>query len=169
VKQKYTAWTVILVIAGSLVAIQAYSQKREMRTRGGQFARALLLLTWQLGLTDEQRGQINSMVRTELPTAEPFLEQLAAGEQQMAAATRNGSFNEGEVQAIANQQSQAIAQLIVTKERLLSHVYNEVLTPEQRSKADAMRQNWAQRMNDRLQGRPAPVGPGHELSPTGAP
>jgi Spy/CpxP family protein refolding chaperone len=155
VKQKYTALTAILVIAGTLVAVRAYSQKREMRPRGGQFARGLILLAWQLDLTDEQRGQIKSMVKTELPSAEPFLQQLAAGEQQMAAATRNGSFNEAEVQAIANQQSQAIAQLIVTKERLLSHVYNDVLTAEQRSKADAMRQNWAQRVNDRLQRRPA--------------
>lgn len=151
-KQKYVALTVILVFAGSLVAVRAYSQKRP---RGGQFARGVALLAWQLDLTDEQRGQIKSMAKTELPSAEPFLRQLATGEQQMAAATRNGSFNETEVQAIANQQSQAIAQLIVTKERLLSRVYNDVLTPEQRSKADAMRQNWAQRVNDRLQRRPA--------------
>jgi hypothetical protein len=82
---------------------------------------------------------------------QPLLQQLAAEQNQMFAATTRGTFDEAKVKVIADQQSQAIAQLLGEKERFISQVYNNVLNPEHRTKADAMRQQWEQRINQRLQ------------------
>lgn len=69
----------------------------------------------------------------------------------MQMATQNGSFDQQKVTAIANEQSQTIAQLIVAKEHFVSQVYNNVLTPDHRTKADTMRQKWTEHLNERLQ------------------
>jgi Spy/CpxP family protein refolding chaperone len=86
-----------------------------------------------------------------LSSAQPLLQELTSGQQQMLAATQNGSFDEAKVRSIAERQSQTIAQLIFIKERFLAEVYSNVLTPEQRTKADAMRQRSAHRLNQTVQ------------------
>jgi Spy/CpxP family protein refolding chaperone len=142
----------ILLIGGGLVAARAHSIHHGMgfhHARG--FDRGLAMLAWKLDLTDAQRAQVKTMFNSEWPTVQPLLEQLATEQNQMFAATSKGTFDEANVKAIADQQSQAISQLLVEKERLISQVYNNVLNPEQRTKADAMRQEWEQRINQRLQ------------------
>jgi Spy/CpxP family protein refolding chaperone len=118
---------------------------------GRGFDRGLAVLSWKLDLNDAQRAQVKTMFNSEWPTVQPLLQQLATEQNQMFAATSKGAFDEAKVNAIAQQQSQAIAQLLVAKERFISQVYNNVLSSEQRTKADAMRQEWEQRINQRLQ------------------
>lgn len=142
----------ILLIGGGLVAARAHSIHHGMgfhHARG--FDRGLAMLAWKLDLTDAQRAQVKTMFNSEWPTVQPLLQQLATEQNQMFAATSKGTFDEAKVKAIADQQSQAIAQLLVEKERFISQVYNNVLNSEQRTKADTMRQEWEQRINQRLQ------------------
>jgi Spy/CpxP family protein refolding chaperone len=70
---------------------------------------------------------------------QPLLKQLADSRKQMTTATANGAFDQARVAAIANQQSQAMAQLIVEREKTQAQIYNQVLTSEQQAKMDDLR------------------------------
>jgi Spy/CpxP family protein refolding chaperone len=147
-----TASAAILLIGGALAAARAHSIHHGMGFHHGRgFDRGLAMLAWKLDLTDAQRAQVKAMFNSEWPTVQPLLQQLVTEQDQMIAATSKGTFDEAKVKAIADQQSQAVSQLLVEKERFISQVYNNVLNPEQRTKADAMRQEWEQRINQRLQ------------------
>ncbi|MBV9086428.1 MAG: Spy/CpxP family protein refolding chaperone [Acidobacteriaceae bacterium] len=108
-------------------------------------------LTHELNLSDAQQAQIKSMIDAEKTTVRPLVQQLATQQKQMLAATANGAYDDAKVRSIANDQSQVIAQLLVEKEKLISNVYQNVLTPEQRTKADALRQRMADRIGKHLQ------------------
>jgi Spy/CpxP family protein refolding chaperone len=108
-------------------------------------------LTHELDLTDAQQAQIKSMIDAEKPAIRPLVQQLAQQQNQMLAATAKGTYDEAKVREVANNQAQVIAQLLVEKEKLISNVYQNVLTPEQRVKADALRQRMADRMTKHLQ------------------
>ena len=142
----------IILLGGALVAARAHVIHHGMGFHHGRgFDRGLAMLAWKLDMTDAQRAQVKAMFNSEWPTVQPLLQQLVAEQDQMLAATSKGSFDEAKVKTIAEQQSQAIAQLLVEKERFISHVYNNVLNPDQRTKADVLRQEWEQRINQRLQ------------------
>lgn len=143
------ALAAIMAIAVGVVAAQAHS-------KGGyghdhMFGRQMGWMARQLDLTDAQKAQIKAMIAAEKPTLAPLLQQLVTEKQQMLAVTSNGSFQPDKVQQLASQQAQTMAQLIVEREKLISQVYQNVLTPEQRTKADTLRQQMSERMTQRLQ------------------
>ncbi len=63
----------------------------------------------------------------------------------MRALEKTGQFDEAKVQAVAKGQAEIISQLIVEKARMKSRMY-AVLTPEQRAKAEQMRESWKARL-----------------------
>jgi Spy/CpxP family protein refolding chaperone len=147
----------ILLLGGGLVAARAHTMHHGFGHHNGRgFDRGLAMVAWKLDLTDAQRAQVQSMLKAEWPAVQPLVQQLASEQNQMFDATQKGAYDEAKVKAIAGQQSQAIAQLLVEKERFISQVYNTVLNPDQRIKADAMRQEWEQRINRRVQEHTAP-------------
>jgi Spy/CpxP family protein refolding chaperone len=109
------------------------------------------MLAKQLDLTDAQKAQIKTMWEAEKPTVTPLLQSLANGHKQMLDLTANGAFDEAKVRAVATQQSQTIAQLIVEKEKMLSAVYTKVLTADQKTKMDQMRQHMETHIDHMLQ------------------
>ncbi len=143
---KRIAWIAIgVVLAGAL----AFAAAHGPMCHGGRhgFGR----IAQYLNLTDAQKSQVQTMWQAEKPTMQPLLQQLADNRKAMLAATANGKFDEAAVRTIATQQANVMAQLAVERERLISQVYNQVLTPEQRTKADQFRQKRADRMNGWLQ------------------
>ncbi len=151
-KGKYVKWTAAVLV---LIAAAAFGFA-QMEHRGGwepgmMHHRFLGYLAYRLQLTDAQKAEIKSMWQAEKPTAMPLIQQLADGRKQMLALTANGQFDEAKVRALANQQSQTLAQLIVEKTKLESQIYNKVLTPEQRTKAEEMRQKQTARIDQWLQ------------------
>jgi Spy/CpxP family protein refolding chaperone len=149
-KRIYIALGAAVLIAGGLIAAGAHAK---YAGHHGQFLfdRGMGRLARMLDLRDAQREQIKSMAKAEWPTVKPSLQKLADGQKQMLAATQNGAYDEAKVRAIAEQQSQTIADLLVEKERFVSQVYANVLTADQRTKADAMRQRWAQHLDKFVQ------------------
>ncbi len=105
----------------------------------------------QLNLTDAQKAQIKTIMQSQRTTMRPLMLQMAQNREAMLTATSGGAFDQAKVQAIATQQAQLISQMTVLKEQLRSQIYNTVLTPDQKAKADQMRQNQLTRMNERLQ------------------
>jgi len=146
-KYAITAGIVVVVLAAGL-ALHAESRfRRASRSWGGppMAGRFLQHMADMLDLTDAQQAQIKQMWQAELPTLRPLMQQLAEGHKQMAAATSGGKFDQGQVQAIANQQAQTIAQLIVEKQKLQSTVYT-VLNADQQAKLERLQQRHMERM-----------------------
>jgi Spy/CpxP family protein refolding chaperone len=115
------------------------------------FARRIMArIAERLGLTEAQKTEIKSILVAERPQAEPLLRQLAATRKQLRDATRSGSFDEAQVRSLATQQAQTITELIVTRERVKSKVYN-VLTPEQRARAEKMRARFESRVREGIE------------------
>ncbi len=107
-------------------------------------------VTREFNLTDAQQTQVKAMWESEKPNVIPLLQQLAGASKQMAIVTAGGTFDEAKVAPIANQQAQTIAQLLVEKEKLSSKFY-QILTPEQRTKFDTVRQQHEARIDHILQ------------------
>lgn len=99
----------------------------------------------ELGLNDAQRKQIASMWQTEKPAVAGLVQELAAESREMHSATASGTVDESKVQAVAALQGATVSKLIVEKEHFIAKVYADVLTPEQRTKADKLRGEWNER------------------------
>ena len=107
------------------------------------------MATWagwpnELNLTDAQKQQIKTMMQAQRATTRPLMQQLAENRKAMLTATANGAFDQAKVQAIANQQSQAMAQLMVQKASMQHQIYTQVLTAEQRTtgRPDCAKSKW---------------------------
>jgi len=95
----------------------------------------------RLHLTDAQKTQIHTIISEERAKMKPLFQQLKAGRDELKALRKSGTFDEAKVRSIAKGQADTIIELIVTKERIKSKVY-AVLTPEQRTKAQELREKW---------------------------
>jgi Spy/CpxP family protein refolding chaperone len=149
-KTKYLAIALALVIAaGGVTAV--WANARGGGPGGMMFGHHMGFIAHKLGLSDAQKTQIQSLIQAERPNFEPLVKQLAANHQQMLVATRGGSFDEAQVRTLANQQAQTLAELMVVRERLIAKAYNTVLTPDQKTKADTLRQQMFDHMSKRFQ------------------
>jgi len=147
-KSKYLAIALALVLAtGGVTAVWATARAR---THGMMFGH-MGWIARKLDLTDTQKTQVQAAIQAERPNFEPLVKQLAANHQQMLVATRGGNFDEAQVRTLANQQAQTLADLMVIRERVIAKVYSTVLTADQKTKADALRQHMLDRMTQRFQ------------------
>jgi Spy/CpxP family protein refolding chaperone len=143
----YFAGAVLLIIVGGIgIAGAEFGPGHPWAWHGGRFPAAYI--AHELDLTDAQKTQIKTIWAAERPTVTPLVRQLLNQCGEMSAADTNGSFDEAKARAIADKQTATISQLLVERQRLISKVYNDVLTPEQRVKADHLRE----RMHGRIQG-----------------
>ncbi len=107
----------------------------------------------QLDLTDQQQSAIKEILAAEKAANEPIFQELASVRKELNEATAEGKFDEAQVQALATRHGQAMAQLMVERERVKSQIY-AVLTPEQREKAEQLRN----RRGPRRRGQAPPPG-----------
>jgi Spy/CpxP family protein refolding chaperone len=104
-----------------------------------------------LGLTDAQKEQGKAIFENSRTAAQPIVEQLKAGHDEMAAAVKRGA-TDTELQAIADEQGALIGQLIGKHAQSMSKFY-ALLTPEQKGKADKLHSMMKERLQDRFGGR----------------
>ncbi len=139
---------IAVVVLGVTLAVHAEAKFRHAsQTWGGppMAGRFLQHMADVLDLTDAQQAQVKSMWQAERPNIMPLVQQLADAHKQMVAVTANGKFDQAQVQTIANQQAQTIAQLIVEKQKLQSQIYG-ILTPDQQAKFARIQQRHIDRM-----------------------
>ncbi|MGA2401273.1 MAG: Spy/CpxP family protein refolding chaperone [Syntrophobacteraceae bacterium] len=98
----------------------------------------------KLNLTDAQKNQIDPIISEEREKIKPLVQQLKAGRDQLNDLRKSGPFDEAKVRSIAKGQADTLTELIVAKERMKSRIY-AVLTPEQRTKAEELRESWKAR------------------------
>lgn len=107
---------------------------------------ALGYVSHQLNLSQAQRREIHSMWEAEKPTVSSLVAEFASEDKEMDQATAGGSLDEGKVQEIAAREGATVSKLLVERARLESKIYSSVLTPEQRTKADKMKERWHDRL-----------------------
>lgn len=145
----YLVGAVLLIVAGAIgIAEARFAPNHYAWGFHAPAGFPAAFIAHELDLTDAQKSQIKSIFAAERPTITPLLHEVLNGCDQMAAANANGSFDEAKTRTIADNQAPKVSQLFVERERLISKIYNEVLTPEQRVKADQLRA----RMHGRIEG-----------------
>ena len=158
-------WSVALVLLALVLCGTAilYAQQNDPSAAGwsGHKRGHMGYMARELNLTDAQKQQIKSLMEVNRASVRPLRQQLAQNRKALLAATANGAFDQAKVQAIANQQAQAMAQLMVQKASIQHQIYTQVLTPDQRTKVDQMLEKQMARIDQRLQrfAEPAPEAP----------
>ncbi len=152
--------TVVLTAMGALMIFgqdstdnagkKEFGRKGHHGKRGHRGGKGMMLRG--LDLTDEQKAQVKQIMQTSRENTKSVREQMKANRQQLEAVSENGNFDQAQVQALAAQQGNLHAQMIVEKERVKSQIY-QILTPEQKAKAAEMKASFKQKMQERRQKR----------------
>lgn len=151
---KKIIFAIIAVSILSLGAIFTIAQKGETnkgsfdKGRGGKRGFGFGRMAEKLNLSDEQKAQIKQITEAEKTKVEPIFAALKENHQKLEALTADGSFDEAKVQALATEQGNLSAQLIVEKERTKSQIF-QILTPEQREQA----KQFKEQMKDKFKGK----------------
>jgi Spy/CpxP family protein refolding chaperone len=148
---KKIIFAIIAVSILSLGAIFTIAQKGETnkgRSDKGRGGFGFGRMAEKLNLNDEQKAQIKQITDAEKTKVEPIFAALKENHQKLEALTADGSFDEAKVQALATEQGNISAQLIVEKERTKSQIF-QILTPEQREQAKQFKDG----MKDKFKGK----------------
>ena len=117
----------------------------------------------ELNLTDAQKEQVKTIMKANHATMKTVMQQMEQNRAALLAATANGAYDAAKIQALANQQAQLQAAMIVNHEAIQHQIYTTVLSSEQQAKAEQLRTDQITRINERMKrmaagtdGPPAP-------------
>jgi Spy/CpxP family protein refolding chaperone len=99
-----------------------------------------------LNLTDAQKQQAEAIFQQARETSKPVREQLKSNREAMAQAVK--SDDQKEIRKLAQTEGSLMGQLIANRAEAKAKFY-KLLTPEQRTKADQLHQQFRQRMEQR--------------------
>jgi protein CpxP len=148
--KKFFMITAILLAVAAGLTVSVYAQGPHLgfgHRKGGMLSH----MTKELNLTEAQQTQIKNILADERTRTKPLMQQIRQN-QQAQNAKIDGSFDETQVRAFANNQAQIMRDLIIEKQRTKSQIYS-VLTPDQRQKALQLIQQHEQRRQERLQNK----------------
>lgn len=151
-KKIWIALTVVVLATAAAVGIGAETRSwPRWHAHMGPWGPAWYI-THQLNLNDAQKKQIGEIWQTERPHVADLVRELAAANVDLQKA--GTEHNEALAQQSATRQGAVVAQLLLEKEKLRSEIYAQVLTPDQRTKADELQSRFNQHLEqfaDRLQ------------------
>jgi Spy/CpxP family protein refolding chaperone len=148
--KRYIIWSSLVVVLVVAAVAIARAEGRGWRGRcehGWHHHGPLGYVAHELDLSQAQKSQIQSIWQTERPTISALVHECAAEAKEMDTATVQGNLDESKVQEIAARQGATITKLLIEKERLKSKIYTTVLNTEQRTKADALQEQWHSRLD----------------------
>jgi len=105
----------------------------------------------ELNLTDAQKAQIKTIMQSNRASMKAVATQMAQNRAALLAATANGAYDPAKIQALAGQQAQLEAMMIVNRESVKHQIYTQVLTSDQQAKAEQLRTQEINRINERIQ------------------
>lgn len=100
----------------------------------------------QLNITDHQREQIRGILKTEQPTIQALAIRARQEREQL---NSRHSFDEAWVRTFAQQHASTTEDALVERQRVRAEII-QVLTPEQRKKAERVEENFSVRILARL-------------------
>lgn len=126
--------------------------KREGKWRGHRGGRGMGRIMSQLNLTDDQKSQIKQIHQANREALRPIKQQIRAKRQEIRQSKEGGTFD----QALVSQKMAEIAQLQTQLEAAQFKIHQEtmaVLTPEQRTKLEQLREQFKSKREGRRDGR----------------
>jgi len=108
-------------------------------------------LARDLNLTDAQKAQVKSIMQANKASMKTVMQQMAQNRAAMLAATANGAYDPVKIQALATQRAQLEAAMTVNRESVQHQIYTQVFTADQQAKAEQLRTQEINRINERLQ------------------
>jgi Spy/CpxP family protein refolding chaperone len=103
-----------------------------------------------LNLTASQREQARMIFEHARQSAQPILPELRQNRMKLTAAAK-ANASESDIQKLADDQGRLLGQMVAIRTEASAKFY-QLLTPEQRVKADQMREQARQRMRSRVRG-----------------
>jgi Spy/CpxP family protein refolding chaperone len=97
-----------------------------------------------LNLTEAQRDQVFKIVHEQAPAVREQMKQVRSSRQELRQLAASERFDEGRARQIADGQAKALATLAVMRAQTL-HRVREILTPEQRTRMDQVRERLGRR------------------------
>jgi Spy/CpxP family protein refolding chaperone len=131
-----------LALAASAVALQDDNPWFRQRATG-VFVRRV---ERQLNITDAQREQIRTILKTEQPAITTLVARVREEQQQLHA---SDTFDEARVRAFAQEHVSTSEDVLVEREKVRTEIM-QVLTPEQRKEAEQIRRKFSAQLADRL-------------------
>lgn len=130
-------------------AVLIFAQKSSREGFGGKGfgGRGFERIAKKLNLTDEQKTQVKTILEDSKTRVKPLMETMRENHKQAENLGTDGSFNETQVNQIANAQSETIKQLFIEKEKTKAQIF-AVLTPEQRTEAAKMKDAFKERFKN---------------------
>lgn len=171
-KLMVVASVLALLLCGA--TIFAYAQGPGGEGFGGPGHGHMGFLARELNLTDAQKAQVKTIIQANSAivltdgtktSVKTVMQQMAQNRAAMLAATANGAYDQAtqkKIQSLAAQQAQLEATMIVNREYIRHQIYAQVLTADQQAKAEQLRTQEINRINERLQ----KMATGTEAAPT---
>lgn len=105
----------------------------------------------ELNLTDAQKAQVKTIMQANHTSMKAVMQQMVQNRAAMLTATANGAYDAAKIQALASQQAQLNALMIVNREAVQHQIYTQVLTADQQAKAEQLRTQEINHINEHLQ------------------
>ncbi|HEY0459404.1 MAG TPA: Spy/CpxP family protein refolding chaperone [Pyrinomonadaceae bacterium] len=147
---------ILTIVVLGLGAVFIFAQKGKMNRGGfaGFGGRGFERIAEKLNLSDEQQTQVKTILEDSKTRVKPLTDSLRESRKQAETLGIDGTFNEEQVNQIANSQSETMKQLFVEKEKTKAQIF-AVLTPEQRAEAAKMKDQFKERFKDGFEKRRA--------------
>jgi protein CpxP len=100
----------------------------------------------ELNLTDAQKAQAKTIFQQARQTAQPVRDQLKTNRQALQAAVKSG--DDAQIQHLSQMQGTLLGQMVAIRSEA-GIKFNALLTPDQRAKADQLKQQFQQRLQNR--------------------
>ncbi len=149
--KKYTIGFLVfaLVALSTVFAIAQNGGDNWKGKRGGHHKRGGFgRMAEKLNLTDAQKAQVKEIREAGRSTIQPLREARKANRQKMKAATADRQFDEAQISAIATEQAQISAQMIVEKQRVKAQMF-QLLTAEQKVQMQQFKEQRKERFQNR--------------------
>lgn len=138
------ALAAVVLTAGAIFIIGQKSFHGGHGRHGGMIGMALR----GLDLTDEQKTKVEEIRKASRTNVDPLLQQMHGNRKQIVELGTDGNFDQAKVEALAAEQGNITAKLIVEKEKAKAQIF-AILTDEQKAKATEMRTKFKERFDDR--------------------
>jgi protein CpxP len=140
------AGIVAAMTVGGFFAFLAHADTNEVGAANGRFGRRLA----QLGLTDPQRAQVKTILRSYQPTVGPLVKEVMTERRALRDTVRAQTIDETAIRAEAAKLASLEADLAAQRAHV-AHDVRAVLTPEQIQKLNAMQMDADARFDGLLQ------------------
>jgi len=136
-----------ILVIGGIFAIAQRAAHRGFGGRGMHGGHGAMMMLRRLDLTSDQQAKVKDIFEANKGAVQPIFAELKTNHEKLAAL--GGSFDEGQVTAIAKEQGELMSQLIVARQKVKSQIF-ATLTDEQKAKAAQMQQEMKQRFQNRI-------------------